>query len=222
MDRTREKLIEAGIDIVTEPGAEELTVRRVAARAEVSVPTAYRYFPDRDALYAAMALWINAQIAGPSVPTTAEGVPAWARQIYERFERNDRLMRAQLNTPAGRALRAKNQKARYPQLLEMTRRTFSSQSAVAQKRLTALIQLLVNVPAWVALHDNWGMSGPEAGEVTAWAIECLLAEARRHPRALDFELPAPMPTPPAGPAAPSSSSRSAPKSARSGKRRSRS
>jgi AcrR family transcriptional regulator len=201
MSRTREKLIEAGVDLVTEAGGEELTVRLVAARARVSVPTAYRHFPDREALFEAMAAWIAARIAGPNIPTTADDVPAWTRYIYASFEANDRLMRAQLSTPAGRLLRAKHQQARISKLLEMTKRSFPSATAVTQHRLTALIQILVTLPTWVSLHDNWSMSGVEAGETTAWAIETLLAEVRRSPSALDFELPAlpqaaPSPAPP--------------------------
>jgi AcrR family transcriptional regulator len=191
MDRTRAKLIEAGVDLVADAGGDELTVRRVAARAGVSVPTAYRHFPDRDALLEAMAVWIDARISGPHVPETADGLPAWMRHIYEGFDANDRFMRAQLSTPAGRALRARNQKARNPKLAEMVKRSFPAATAATLRRLTALIQLLGNVPAWVSLHDNWGMDGTEAGRVTEWAIETLLAEARRRPTALDFELPAP-------------------------------
>jgi AcrR family transcriptional regulator len=201
MDRTREKLIAAGVDIVAEAGGEELTVRLVAARAGVSVPTAYRHFPDRDALVSAMALWVNEKIGGVDVPRSFEDATAWIRQIYARFEINDRLMRAQLNTPAGRQLRAKNQKARHHMILGMTEASFPSATPVMQHRLAALVQLLVNVPAWVSLHDNWGMGGVEAGAVTGWAMETLIAEVRRNPSALDFALPAPAQAPPPAPAA---------------------
>lgn len=192
---TREKLIQAGIDIVADAGDGELTVRSVAARAGISVPTAYRHFPDRETLLDEMAAWIGARVAGTSVPTTADGIPLWARTIYAAFERHDRFMRAQLNTPAGRLVRARHQKGRNPKLLEMTRKAFPSATPATQRRLTGLIQILVTVPTWVSLHDNWMMTGAEAGEAAAWAIETLLAELRRHPAALDFELPAVPPGP---------------------------
>jgi AcrR family transcriptional regulator len=187
VDRTRDKLIEAGIDLVADAGGEELTVRRVAARAGVSVPTAYRYFPDREALLERMADWINRRMAGPGVPERAEDVPGWIRLVYRNFEANDRLMRAQISTPAGRLLRARNQRARLPRLKEMVGRSFPEASAVTQHRLTAMLQIIVNVPAWLSLHDNWGMDGTEAGQLTGWALETLFNEVRRHPGALDFE-----------------------------------
>lgn len=201
MDRTREKLIQAGVDIVTEAGGEELTLRRVAARAAVSVPTAYRYFQDRDALLEDMAQWIHARVGGPTIPPNTDGIAAWVQRIYEGLETNDRLMRASLSTPAGRVLRAKGQAARRPKLLAMVKRSFPSSTVATQRRLTALFQLLVNTPAWVALHDHWGMSGVEAGKMTGWAMETLLAEVRRHPTALDFEQAAEAPAAAHSPAA---------------------
>ncbi|MGJ3507621.1 TetR/AcrR family transcriptional regulator [Enemella sp. A6] len=47
---TRQKLIAAAIDLATEGGYEAVTVRTVAARAEVSVPTAYQHASSKDQL----------------------------------------------------------------------------------------------------------------------------------------------------------------------------
>lgn len=189
MDRTREKLIEAATDLVAEAGGEELSIRAVAARAGVSVPTAYRYFADRGALLEALAAWIDARIGGPKVPTTAQELSAWARQIYVGFDENDRLMRAQLHTPVGRAVRARNRASRRTMLLELAERSFPSAPPRARRRAIALLQMLVNVPAWTALHDEWGMSGAEAGELSGWAVEVIFEALRRDPEALDFDVP---------------------------------
>jgi AcrR family transcriptional regulator len=186
MDRTREKLIETAIDIVMEEGGEKLTIRRVASRADVSVPTAYRHFPDRGALLDAMALKIRVQFGGATIPATADDLPAWLRLVFANYEKNDRLLRAQLNTPVGRSLRIKNQKARAAKLVEMMQRSLPSATASTQRRLTALMYLLAHAPAWVVLHDEWGMDAAEASAATIWAIDVLLAEIRLHPAALDF------------------------------------
>lgn len=185
MDRTREKLIEAAVDLVVDEGGEELTVRRVAARAGVSVPTAYRYFPDRDVLLQQMANWINDRIAGGPWPSSMPEANGWVKGIYKGFEENDKFMRAQLITPAGRAIRAANQKSRHASILTLVKNSHPEASETSLRRMAALVQLLVNVPAWVSLHDNWGMNGKEAGDVAVWAIDVLYAELRRNPRALD-------------------------------------
>lgn len=197
MDRTREKLIEAAVDLVVDDGGEELTVRRVAARAGVSVPTAYRYFPDRDVLFQQMANWINDRISRGPWPGSMPEANSWVKGIYQGFEENDKFMRAQLITPAGRTIRAANQKARHASILTLVKNSHPEASETSLRRMAALVQLLVNVPAWVTLHDNWGMNGKEAGDVTVWAIDVLYAELRRNPRALDLDEPAaPTPAPP--------------------------
>jgi AcrR family transcriptional regulator len=187
-DRTRQKLLEAAIDLVVEGGGEELTVRQVAARAGVSVPTAYRYFPDRETLHGELAVAVSSRIIGVALPDRADGLSGWVRSIYAGFAANDRIVRAQLNTPAGRALRAFQQQGRNAQILDMVARAFPRASAATQRRFAALLRTLANLHAWVALHDDWGMTGVEAGEIIAWAITAWVAELQRRPAALDFDL----------------------------------
>jgi hypothetical protein len=88
-------------------------------------------------------------------------------------------------TSGGRAIRAAYQKARVASMREMVRNDFPAATPETARRLSALVQLLVNVPAWVALHDNWGMTGKEAGDVVVWGLRALYAELRRNPHGLE-------------------------------------
>lgn len=47
---TRQKLVAAAIDLATDGGYDAVTIRTVAARAEVSVPTAYQHVSSKDQL----------------------------------------------------------------------------------------------------------------------------------------------------------------------------
>lgn len=47
---TRERLIDAAIELATEGGYDAVGIRQVAARAEVSVPTAYQHVSSKDQL----------------------------------------------------------------------------------------------------------------------------------------------------------------------------
>lgn len=47
---TRDRLIDAAIELATEGGYESVGIRQVAARAEVSVPTAYQHVSSKDQL----------------------------------------------------------------------------------------------------------------------------------------------------------------------------
>jgi AcrR family transcriptional regulator len=179
VDRTRDKLIQAGVDLLIEGGSEELTVRRVAARARVSVPTAYRYFPDRETLTTELGTWIGSHISSEPLPHDVDDMLAWIREIYAAFESNDRLMRAQLNTPTGRAIRELQRSTRNVQALEFAKHAFPDAPEVMQRRVAALCRALIRVPTWVVLNDDWNMGGVESGELVAWAVNALLEAARR-------------------------------------------
>ena len=53
-ENLREQLIDAGIELIGETGPEAFTLRRVAAKCQVSHTAPYSYFRDKDALIAAM------------------------------------------------------------------------------------------------------------------------------------------------------------------------
>ena len=187
VDRTREKLLEAGVDLVAAGDGDDLTVRRVAAHAKISVPTAYRYFPNRDLLVEEVATWINSKVVGDTAPDTTGGFADWTRSVYAQFEVNNRFMRAQLHTQAGRTMRGKWKKKRNEVALDAVEKSLPRASPEVQRRLAAVIRSLVNLNTWVSLNDDWGMAGKEAGEVIAWAITTLIEEARKRPAGLDFQ-----------------------------------
>jgi AcrR family transcriptional regulator len=186
VDRTREKLLMAGVELVSQ-GGEDVTLRQVAAHAQVSVPTAYRYFPDRDSLHEAIAGAINAKVLAATQVVSAEQIPEWSRAIFKAFQENDTFMRAQLNTPIGREIRKKGQKARNQKVTEVVAASFPNASPAAIRRFAVLCRALVNINSWIMMHDDWGIDGDEAGDLVSWAITTMLAEAKRKPAVLERE-----------------------------------
>ncbi len=184
VDRTRDKLLAAAVEILGEDDA-ELTVRTVAARANVSVPTAYRYFPDRDALVEAIAQWISARVISQPFPTKPGDMASYLRSTFEGFAANEALVRAQLNTHAGRSVRAKHRKARNAQTLELMKAMFPKSSAPSQRRAAALLRMIVGLNTWVSFRDEWGMEEEEILRVVMWAFDTLRHALEKTPAALD-------------------------------------
>ena len=52
-EKNRTALLEAGVDLMSEEGLKEVTLRRIALRAGLSEPVIYNYFPSKDHLLAA-------------------------------------------------------------------------------------------------------------------------------------------------------------------------
>lgn len=72
-DRTRARLIEATLAVVSESGYGHASTRAIAQRAGVAEGTIYRHFPDKTALFFAAALEPNAEMLGwiEQLPATA-------------------------------------------------------------------------------------------------------------------------------------------------------
>jgi AcrR family transcriptional regulator len=185
MDRTRDKLLATAAELVAAGGAEELTVRAVAAAAQISVPTAYRYFGSREALLDALADWINDKLFRRDYPRDVADTPEFARRLFSGFAEQDRLVRAQLQSPAGREVRRREQQRRYKTIGGIIARSLPRATPAARRYAAALIQSLLSANTWIAMHDHWGLDGTEAGELVRWALGLVAAELGRDPRALD-------------------------------------
>lgn len=88
--RTRERLLQAGFELIGEGGAEGASIDALVARAGISKQTFYNHFSDRDQLTAALTLESrlviqqaiaasNADVVDP-VQRLARGVATYARQ----------------------------------------------------------------------------------------------------------------------------------------------
>ena len=75
-ERTRRKLLDAGLQVIAERG-EAFTASDVVATADVSNGTFYNHFLDRDDFIAAVALDSLAQLAERSADDTRGEDPAW-------------------------------------------------------------------------------------------------------------------------------------------------
>ncbi|HSO28692.1 MAG TPA: TetR/AcrR family transcriptional regulator [Candidatus Sulfomarinibacteraceae bacterium] len=79
---TRERIVEAAIELYTELGISGTTIRQVGLRADVAPGTLRHHFPSREALDAAMVERLTAEAPLPDL-TIFDG----ARSIEERLER---------------------------------------------------------------------------------------------------------------------------------------
>ena len=122
---TRQRILDAVLDLVAEGELAEVTVPDVARRSGASVATIYRYFPTKDALFeAAAAEPARARPAAAGRRDRARRcVPA---QLWSAFAENMALLRHQLASDAGREMRA----ARY----ESSRQWFADGVSSAWRR----------------------------------------------------------------------------------------
>lgn len=177
---TRARLLRAAIETLDLEGAEPLTVRSVAARAGVSVPTAYRYFPTRESLLDAAAEFINRTYRVEEAADLDHAV-GYAATLYPVFAAHERFLRAQQANPAGRRLRAASGEQRIAMVRAGVARSLPDAPEEARDRIGALVHLLLSIPAWTHLHDRWGLDVDAVVRTTGWALEVLTEAIRTDP-----------------------------------------
>ena len=104
---TRERLVRAAAELLERHGADGLGVEEAAARAGVPRATAYRHFPGRELLLAAVVragtphAAVTAVLAGHGDSALEELVPALAGALLEHFAQRPQLLRALLYEASG-------------------------------------------------------------------------------------------------------------------------
>ncbi len=185
-DKTRLALLEACEALLLEGPIEEVTLPKMAKRAGVTAPTAYRHFPDQDALMSAFMEHLRHRIgmglaAIAAVPP--ESVHAIPLVNYASYERDATLLRAVMMSPAYERVRLAKPVDRAGMALG-TWATHRGGIADAQLReMLGAVYLMVTPAAWRWLRDTWGLEGEAAARAASWATRALAdaiaAEGRR-------------------------------------------
>jgi len=189
-DEARSRLLDAWIGLLVE-GSADLTHDEAARRAGVGRRTAYRYFPDRDAIMQAALLRVR-ELAGPHVvlPTTMEELIATLEPIYTGFDKIAPITIMTRSTPQGRALRLSQNGQRVKAYTQAAAAAVRDLPPRDRKLATAMLQLLHTTP-WLEMHDTWGLEGKDIARAAEWAIRVLLADLKaRGDRPLDEDLTA--------------------------------
>ncbi|TGY90734.1 TetR/AcrR family transcriptional regulator [Marinicauda algicola] len=185
--RTRRELLRAAARLISQ--GRKPSLEEIAEEALVSRATAYRYFPDLDALLLEATL----DIAAPE-PDALFGPDAPADPV-DRLVRVDAAFEAMMaeNEPALRLMLAKSLERSVSAPDEtpkrQNRRTPLIEAALAPLardvpperlgRLKAALALLVGTESFIVFSDVLGLDESEARAVKAWAFAALVEAARR-------------------------------------------
>jgi AcrR family transcriptional regulator len=175
---TRQRILDAVLDLVAEGRLTEVSVPDVARRSGASVATIYRYFPTKDALFQAAAEEPARRAAGELPREEIELGGEYLRDLWTSFAQNMALLRHQLASDAGREMRAARLETSRQWFVDaVTQRGVDPKSPEGQ-RLVRLALLLTSSLAFVDLHDRQGVDVETAAGDVTWAITALEAATR--------------------------------------------
>jgi AcrR family transcriptional regulator len=157
----------------------DVTFELLARESGIPVRTLYRYFENKEALFAAFWPWLNTNIDVPDRPHNVEELIAHIPNLFDAFDRDEPLVRAMLHHPLGRDARLAHAAARREKFAEALREVTSGMATTAACHLLAAVTALCSASGWETMKDNWGLSGTAAAEAAQWAVQALINEARR-------------------------------------------
>lgn len=172
MEQTREKILETLADILADEQLSEISVALVAEKARISVRTAYRYFPTREVLFDEFNVWARKKFGSPPLPESVEELPQMASDLFDYFQRNERVMRASRSI-AARELRKRRKGEQVNAMRKSVAKFAPNLDERTVKLRAAAMHLLSGSEVWMNLRDYWELEQEEIKEACRWALETL-------------------------------------------------
>jgi hypothetical protein len=129
--------------------------------------------------------WVGRRTNIDGVPENIDEFTEWVPRLFAYWDENEALIRARLLSRVHRQLH-RDAGHRKDEAIEKAMKEVTAQlDPLDARRACALVRLLVSGAAWEMMRDSWGLTGEQAGEGLAWAINVLVAELRRNPNSMD-------------------------------------
>jgi AcrR family transcriptional regulator len=173
-ERTRALLLATALAFMRNGGEEAVTIRAVAADAEVTERTVYRYFRSRDVLLRSVRQRMEDLVGPPPPPKTADALVKRPRELFARLAREPDLVPAYLHDRARRLRRRRPDEQRQQAMIECVREQLDYLDEGSLRRCAAIADLLTSPDAWQYLQEFWDLSSREAAKAATEALEILL------------------------------------------------
>ena len=172
--QTRDRILDAAIDLMSEAGEQPLTIASVAGRAGVTDRTVYRHFETREALIGATWRRMQGRVGSEGFPSSANALIESPRKLFPRFDHHRELVRASVYSPAGLDVRLASNSARQQSAIASVTEALPGLDERSARRRAAIAQLINSAYAWEVIREFWGFDGREAGEAASEALAILL------------------------------------------------
>jgi AcrR family transcriptional regulator len=175
--QTRARILDGLLETM-KGGLAQVSVPAVAKAARVSVPTIYRHFPTKRALFDAVAAHVGLR-TGLSTPPPAADLPAfshWVRETFARLDAMDPALAAAMGGALGGQIRRQSLMPRRLKLFDQALAP-ALQALKPRERefLRRIAVLLTSSGALRTLKSYLQLSADEAADTVVWALERLTA-----------------------------------------------
>jgi TetR/AcrR family transcriptional repressor of uid operon len=181
MARTRTRIVDAIVALHAERGAGDTSYAQIAERADVAVPTVYKYFPSLEVLFDACVGHVRekAPPLGPELFEGLTGAPERLAALAKAMAARHRYFRPWLRWSAQQAAPLEltvhyhhMDEAHRAMIREAIAPAFAGDSPAA---LIGLLASLLDFRTWQTLVTDFGLTDAQAAEATADAVRRVLA-----------------------------------------------
>jgi AcrR family transcriptional regulator len=179
--QTQDLILDALTELLLDRRPDEITTREIAEAAGVSQPTVYRHFPDRDALLAGLTARIGETGSQDRLDRmlTIDDFAPMIMAMFESAEEHEVEFTAEalLNSDPRRF--SDDTRHHSDVLRTAVESAFPDLGEGACVELAALLRCVGSVQSWLRMREEFGVPGHRSGPLVRWAIDVLIAEARR-------------------------------------------
>lgn len=179
--QTREDILDALMELLEDQPAEDITVREIAAVANISPATVYNHFPDREALIEGLNARIGSKMGmnEPPLPDQLEDMGAVVRLMFSQAELFPAEIRASALLRSDPPYTDRFTADRTDGILRLVEEGLPDLDEQGWSAITGLIRLIGSMQAWLRFREESGITGERSGSIVAWAIDTLVDAARR-------------------------------------------
>lgn len=180
---TRDLILETALEIFVQSD-EPFSHEAIAARAGMSARTVYRHFPAQSDLF--LALWQRHRAETETrFPSREEDLLPLVHTQFRQFEKHASLVRAVLSSPASAEILTHGWREGHAEFQKALAGLTAELPDKQARWLVAVCQSIYSAPFWQMLRTRGELTGDEAADAAAWAMEAVLAAARGGTTAID-------------------------------------
>lgn len=178
---TKRRILAAVNELLVESHPAMLSFPAVARRAEVSVATVFRYFPNKEVLLDAAAESIDARTRewlGDDAPVPGEKLHQYIHRSWHELAENLPVVRASHMTALGRDLRDRRHESRHRKAVGAAVGAGVDPSTEEGQRLVRAMLTIASSSTLLEQVDRLGLSVDQAVDDVVWIIETIAAATR--------------------------------------------
>lgn len=175
---TREKIMHAVAELISEGYILTFSIKDVAERAGISYGTVYRHFPTRESLLDGLYEFATEVLEQDfSLKSFAfDELSEVTKKTGEVFERSSTILQAFTMVLATNNIQPQSRRKRDQKYLDMVKKNAPSLPTEAAKQAAAIIAHLHSSLTWVTLRQRFDFGAEDTADALEWVLKLIIQD----------------------------------------------